>query len=135
MIANIIVKYIGDLRTEATHLDSNSKIITDAPKDNNGLGRKFSPTDLVVSSLSSCLLTIMGIVSKRHKIPMDDSFIEAEKIMGVNPRRIKEINLKIYMSSNIAANKMKLLKNAASHCPVHNSLSENMNIRIQFKSV
>ena len=62
------IKYNGNLRTSAKHLDSNTVITTDAPKDNQGLGRKFSPTDLVASSLGSCLLTIMGIVAKRHKI-------------------------------------------------------------------
>jgi hypothetical protein len=35
------IKYQGDLRTTATHLDSGSKISTDAPKDNHGLGESF----------------------------------------------------------------------------------------------
>ena len=36
------IKYQGNLRTTATHLDSNSVINTDAPKDNHGLGEAFS---------------------------------------------------------------------------------------------
>ena len=35
------VKYQGDLRTTATHLDSGTIIKTDAPKDNHGLGKHF----------------------------------------------------------------------------------------------
>lgn len=35
--------YLGNLRTEAEHLDSGSKLITSAPKDNNGDGLLFSP--------------------------------------------------------------------------------------------
>ena len=64
----IRVEYTGDLRTDSLHLDSSDRIITDAPKDNQGLGRKFSPTDLVASALGSCLLTIMGIVARRHNV-------------------------------------------------------------------
>ena len=40
------IKYLGNLRTEATHLRSGNKIITDAPVDNHGKGEAFSPTDL-----------------------------------------------------------------------------------------
>ena len=60
------IKYQGDLRTTATHLDSGSKISTDAPKDNHGLGETFSPTDLVCSALASCILTIMAIAVEKH---------------------------------------------------------------------
>ena len=65
-MSKIKVNYLSELRTSSKHIDSNSIIETDAPKDNNGLGRKFSPTDLLASALGSCLLTIMGIVADRH---------------------------------------------------------------------
>ena len=78
-MSKIQINYLGDLRTKSEHLDSNHTITTDAPKDNQGLGRKFSPTDLVASSLGSCLLTIMGIVAKRHDIPLKGSYADIEK--------------------------------------------------------
>jgi len=62
------IKYQGDLRTTATHLDSGSKISTDAPKDNHGLGETFSPTDMVCSALASCILTIMAIAVEKDDI-------------------------------------------------------------------
>ena len=40
------IKYIGDLRCEAEHLQSGTVMMTDAPTDNHGKGEKFSPTDL-----------------------------------------------------------------------------------------
>ena len=88
----IKVKYTGDLRTESMHVASGTVIKTDAPKDNQGLGRKFSPTDLVASALGSCLLTIMGIVAKRHNIDMTGSYVNVEKKMDENPRRISQID-------------------------------------------
>ena len=98
MSSVIKINYIGDLRTESTHIDSNDKITTDAPKDNNGLGRKFSPTDLLASALGSCLLTIMGIVAKRHNIDMVDSTIEIKKEMQEKPRRISKITANIFIN-------------------------------------
>jgi len=126
------VEYIGDLRTKSTHHQSLSELITDAPLDNQGLGRKFSPTDLVASSLGSCLLTIMGIVAKRHKIDMKGSHAKIQKIMNNSPRMIKEINIEIFLSENIKEKDLKILKKAANHCPVHNSLNDNMIININY---
>ncbi|TAE11779.1 MAG: OsmC family peroxiredoxin, partial [Bacteroidetes bacterium] len=59
MTSQIIYK--GNLRTQATHLQSGNTLITDAPTDNHGMGEAFSPTDLLATSLGSCMLTIMGI--------------------------------------------------------------------------
>ena len=132
-MSNIRVEYIGDLRTESIHVDSNDKILTDAPKDNEGLGRKFSPTDLVASALGSCLLTIMGIVARRHKINMKGSFIEVQKIMSANPRRIAELIISVNLNEKISDEYKKILKRASTHCPVLNSLNENINININFK--
>ena len=62
------VTYQGDLRTTATHLQSNNEIITDAPTDNQGKGEAFSPTDLLATSLASCMLTIIGIKARDMEI-------------------------------------------------------------------
>ena len=128
----IRVEYIGDLRTESLHLDSNHRIITDAPKDNQGLGRKFSPTDLVASSLGSCLLTIMGIVAKRYKIDFKSTYANVRKKMSENPRRISSIIVDIYFKSTLDDKQLTILKRAANHCPVHNSLSDSIDIQINF---
>ncbi len=132
-MSEINVEYTGDLRTKSIHVDSGDVITTDAPRDNNGLGRKFSPTDLVASSLGSCLLTIMGIVAKRHQIDMIGSYARIKKTMSENPRRISNIDVDIIMKENLNDKDINILKNASKHCPVHNSLSENMDIKINFR--
>ena len=110
MSSKIHISYLGDLRTEAIHLDSSSKVVTDAPLDNSGLGRKFSPTDLVVSALGSCLLTIMGIIAKRHKIDMTGSTIHLIKEMNENPRRIAKITADVELKGDISKEKFHILK-------------------------
>ena len=131
-MSEIKVKYLGDLRTESTHLDSGHKIITDAPLDNEGLGRKFSPTDLLASSLASCLLTIMGIVAKRHSIDMLDSTANVVKTMLENPRRIAKLDIDISMPKEIDEKNLVILKRAIDFCPVHASLNEDIEINIKF---
>ena len=131
-MSQIKVNYLGDLRTKSTHLDSLDTITTDAPKDNQGLGRKFSPTDLVASSLGSCLLTIMGIVAKRHNIDLENTYADIQKSMSENPRRISTIIINIYFNNSITGKEQKILMQASKHCPVHNSLSSDIDIQINF---
>ena len=129
----IKIEYIDDLRTKSVHVDSGDSIVTDAPKDNQGLGRKFSPTDLLASALGSCLLTIMGIVAKRHNIPLDKTYADVQKKMSEKPRRISQIIVDIYFNSTLSDKSRKLLINSAKHCPVHNSLNSEIDIQINFK--
>src|SRR6201981_3206892 len=102
------VKYLGALRTEAVHLESGNKIITDAPKDNHGKGEAFSPTDLTATSLACCMISVMGIVSKKDGItPTDGAKATVLKIMYAEPRRIGEIHIKITMPANNFSDKEK----------------------------
>lgn len=119
--------YIGGLRTEATHLKSGNKIITDAPPDNNGKGEAFSPTDLTCASLNSCMMTLMGILAQREEIILDGLRSEIIKVMGSNPRKIAEIQITFSHDNLIATDIQKeKLKRAALTCPVALSLSESV---------
>ncbi|GAB4452752.1 MAG: OsmC family protein [Bacteroidia bacterium] len=117
-----IVKYTGDKTTQAIHIRSNSIIETDAPPDNNGKGEKFSPTDLLATSLASCMITIMSIIAERENIPLEAK-AEVTKIMADNPRRVSEIHIDLYLKNfNYSEKQKKMLENAAYTCPVAKSL-------------
>ena len=126
------IKYNGNLRTSAKHLDSNTVINTDAPKDNHGLGECFSPTDLVCTSLASCMLTIMAIAMKKHHINIKGTKAIVNKKMRTNPRMISQIDIKITFPSNYDDKIKKLLERAALNCPVHKSLSDKIQKNIEF---
>ena len=85
--------YLGALRTEAIHVLSGNKIITDAPPDNNGKGEAFSPTDLLSASLTSCMITIMGILANRINVDITGLTATTTKVMAANPRRVSEIHV------------------------------------------
>jgi len=126
------VSYLGDLRTEAIHIQSGDIIITDAPIDNEGKGEAFSPTDLVATSLASCILTIMGIVAKRNGISLRGTNAEVEKTMATNPRRINEIKIKIFFNKILKKNIRNKLEKAALSCPVSGSLNKDLNEIVEF---
>lgn len=126
------IRYIGNLRTTATHLDSGSQIRTDAPKDNHGLGENFSPTDLVCTALASCILTIMAITAEKKGINMKNTNATVKKTMGTNPRRINKIEIDITFHRKYDVKTKTILERSAINCPVHHSLSEYIEKVITF---
>jgi len=126
------IKYQGDLRTTATHLDSGSEISTDAPKDNHGLGETFSPTDMVCSALASCILTIMAIAVEKNDVDIKNTTAIVKKTMGNNPRRIVKIKINLIFPKEYDSKTRTILERAANNCPVHHSLSEKVEKDISF---
>lgn len=126
--------YLGNLRTEVEHLDSGSKIMTSAPKDNNGDGLLFSPTDLFASALGCCMLTIIGMTAKTHGFSIDGTTIHTEKVMAASPRRVAELILDVEFpkGSNYSAKEKALIENSAKTCPVANSLDPALKKTINF---
>ena len=128
------VTYLGELRTEATHLESHTKIGTDAPKDNHGKGELFSPTDLVATSLASCMMSIMGIVAMKNGMTsIEATTAEVTKVMYTEPRRIGEIHIKFTFPKNNYSDKEKsMYEHAANTCPVAKSLHPDLKLMIEF---
>ena len=126
------IKYRGDLRTTAIHLDSGSEISTDAPKDNHGLGETFSPTDMVCTALASCILTVMAIVVEKDNVDIKGTTAVVKKTMGNNPRRIVKIEIDITFPKEYDSRTKNILERAAFNCPVHHTLSEIVEKNISF---
>ncbi len=128
------ILYNGDLRTTATHLQSSTQIITDAPVDNQGKGEAFSPTDLLATSLAACMFTIMGITARTHEIDIDGASAEVTKVMGTEPRRVTEIcvNFTFPKKDSYSDKQKKILENAALTCPVNQSLHADIKRPINF---
>lgn len=121
--------YLGELRTQATHLQSNTQILTDAPTDNQGKGEAFSPTDLVATALGSCMMTIMGIAARRDAVDLQGSEMEITKVMSVDaPRRIARVELAMKMLTDreLSDAECAKLERAAHTCPVALSLHPDL---------
>jgi uncharacterized OsmC-like protein len=128
-------KYLGQLRTEATHVASGNSLTTDAPLDNHGRGEAFSPTDLTSASLGSCMMTTMGIVAERDGIDLRGTTYEVTKHMNPSPRRIAKIEVAFTMKSAqpLTEAQQQKLRNTALNCPVALSLHPDIEQVVEFK--
>ena len=132
-MTTVKTQYLGDLRTEATHVNSSTIILTDAPVDNHGKGEAFSPTDLLAASLGSCMLTLMGIAAKTHAFSIDGTKVSITKVMAANPRRVSEIIVVIDFPEIGFDSRVKLiLERAALTCPVALSLHPDIAQKVTF---
>jgi len=124
-----IITYMGQKHCQLVHEPSQSKIETDAPKDNQGKGECFSPTDLIGAALGSCILTTMAIVAQRDQVDFQNASAEVEKEMISHPTRmIGALRVHVKLSKNIPEVYREKLEYTAYHCPVHKSISSNTQI-------
>lgn len=126
------VVYLGELRTECTHLKSGNSFITDAPTDNNGKGLAFSPTDTVATGLASCMMTVMGIKARDLGVDMTGTTSEVTKTMASDPRRISKIEVLINLPVEADDKTKKILENTGRTCPVLYSLHPDIEKVITF---
>ena len=125
--------YLGDLRTENIHVQSGSKIITDAPTDNRGKGEAFSPTDLLATALGNCIMTIMGIKAMDNGIDIVGTEIEITKIMASDPRRVAEVVMEFtFPKKGYSENEKQLIESVAGISPVPLSVNPGLKQTIRF---
>ncbi len=134
MQETIQTTYLGQLRTEAIHVQSGNKLITDAPVDNHGKGETFSPTDLLATSLASCILTIMGIKAQTNGFSIDGAKAKTWKIMSENPRRVAEVKIEFDFTMCTLADKDKrILEKLVKVSPVPLSLHDETKQTVSIK--
>lgn len=132
-MVEINIEFTGNLSTKLTHGPSGTVLTTDAPKDNQGEGKSFSPTDLTASSLIACMLTIMAIYAKRTGIDLTGVKGKVVKDMtAAPPRRIAKLSVNFEMPKRLPEAERKALETAALTCPVHKSLHPEVEIPVRF---
>jgi len=132
-MVEITISYEGDLHCQAQHGPSGRTLETDAPKDNQGRGESFSPTDLVATALGTCMGTIIGIVAQRHQLDLRGTKITVQKEMTSSPpRRIGRLTTEIHLPIPANHPQRALLESAALGCPVHHSLHPDIEKPVTF---
>jgi putative redox protein len=133
MMVTIQFEYQGDLHCKAVHGSSGTELNTDAPKDNQGRGESFSPTDLVATALGTCMLTVMGIMARTLNIDIAGTTATVEKEMtSTPPRRIESLTVKIHIPHSLSPENKEKIERAAHTCPVHKSLHPDVHTTIEF---
>ena len=126
-MVKITGEYQGDLHCSAVHGPSGDALATDAPKDNQGRGEAFSPTDLVATGFATCMATTMAIVARRHGVDIAGIKFEVNKEMSADaPRRISRLTARLWLPASARNVPQGLLEKAANRCPVHQSLAPSV---------
>lgn len=129
----ISITYDGKLRCTAVHGPSGARLITDAPKDNQGEGASFSPTDLLATAYGTCLMTIMGIVARRDGIALEGTRVDVEKHMtAAPPRRVARLAIRITPPATVPRERRQTLEQAARTCPVALSVGSDVAVDLAF---
>lgn len=132
MAVEITGTYDGNLKMELGHGPSGASLQTAAPRDNQGDGSSFSPTDLLAASLGSCMVTTMAIVARREAIPFDTAEFVAVKHMRSDPRRVDAVPVRIRMPAGLTPEQRARLERAAHECPVSRSLHPEIRQDVEF---
>ncbi len=132
MTSSIIYK--GQLRCEATHLQSGSIIETDAPTDNRGKGERFSPTDLLCVSLATCIVTTIGLKAANMQIDLSDTKMEVTKHMLSDPRRVGKVEIIIKFPSTLQLQEKEriIFQRVGDNCPVKKSLHPDVEVVVEY---
>ena len=124
-------RYSGELHCEATHHGSGAVLITDAPIDNAGKGEEFSPTDLLATSVATCMLTIMGITAKSRNWSIEGSTAEVDKLMTQSgPRKVEKLRVHLKLPQQLSNEQRALLQRVAEQCPVKRSLDPSIQLEL-----
>ena len=130
-MVNISSIYTGQKHCEATHGPSNSTLHTDAPKDNNGLGETFSPTDLLATAVGTCILTTVAIYAEKENISIVGATSYTEKVMTPPPRRVASLKTICKFPNSIPEEFKKRIPEIAEMCPVKKSLHPDVQVPVE----
>lgn len=132
-MVKIDATYDGNLRCTATHGPSGKQLITDAPVDNMGKGESFSPTDLLATSMLTCIMTIVAIRADSKKIDVSGMTGSVEKTMASSPRRVAKLEVVVNLPSGLDMEDKAWLITEGCNCPVCVSVSESMEVDVTFQ--
>lgn len=132
-MVKITGEYRGELHCDARHEPSGAVLATDAPRDNQGRGEAFSPTDLVATAFGTCIATTMAIAARKRGFELGPVRFEVTKEMSADaPRRIVRLATRIWMPIPATHPEAQTLERVAHGCPVHHSLHPGVEKPIAF---
>jgi putative redox protein len=134
MASTIDVIYRGALHCQATLAASGHTIATDAAPEHGGRGEAFSPTDLVAVAVTTCVMTVMGVIAQRNQVDLSGMAAQVEKEMA-GPR-IGAIRVALRIPSGGFSEAMRTkLAAAIDKCPVKRSLHPDVAVSIEIQWV
>jgi uncharacterized OsmC-like protein len=109
------------------------KILSDMSIDDGGADAAPSPADLVVSSLGLCIAMIIQRYCKTHGYNDEGIELSMTYLLNDKPKMINSITIDIALPEGFPDNRKSAILNSVKTCVIHNSLSDQVDIDIDFE--
>jgi putative redox protein len=126
------VRHLGDDRFAVDV--RGHEILVDQPVDAGGEDTAPTPTELFVAGLASCVAFYARRYLKRHDIDPAGLAVAADYVIGGRPARVTELAVHITPPDALPDERREAFLAVASHCTVHNTLTEAPQIRITLEN-
>lgn len=104
----------------------------DQPVDAGGDDSAPTPTELFVAGLASCVAFYARRFLHRHGLPTDGLAVTAQYELGRRPARVTRVDVRLTPPAGLPDDRRDALLAVASHCTVHNSLTQPPDVTVAF---
>ena len=130
-MTDIQVHLTGHGTRLATHGPSSVAIETRVPTELGGPGGTFSCTDLVATGLATCIATSVQALASREGVADSEIAVRVSKRLSERPRRIAALSVQITIERALTDRQREKILRVARTCPVHRSLSPDVDVEIE----
>ena len=109
-------------------------LVVDQPVADGGDDAAPTPTELFVASLASCVAFYARRYLSRHDLPEEGLTVSASYELAQRPARVSDVRLSITLPHGVPIDRRDALLAVASHCTVHNSLTDPPAVSITLAS-
>jgi putative redox protein len=110
------------------------RVVVDQPADVGGQDSAPTPTELFVASLATCVAFYAGRFLTRHGYSREGLAVSAGyEMAGDRPARVSNIRLMVRVPACLPPQRWAALRAVASHCTVHNSLTDPPSVSIDLQ--
>lgn len=110
------------------------RILVDQPAEVGGEDSAPTPTELFVASLASCVAFYAGRYLTRHGYSRDGLAVDARFDLATDrPSRVATARLTLHVPAGVPPERWAALQAVASHCTVHNSLTQPPRVDITLR--
>lgn len=107
------------------------RVIVDQPVPAGGADSAPTPTELFVASLAACVAFYAGRYLTRHGYERDGLTVSTEYDMATDrPARVTAVRLVVHPPAGVPAERIPALTAVASHCTVHNTLTNQPDVTV-----
>jgi putative redox protein len=132
-MSTVKVRHLGDDRFSIEV--RSHELAVDQPVAAGGTDTAPTPTELFVVSLASCVAHYARRYLARHDLTTDGLEVTAAYEMATGPSRVSAIRVQVSISDEVPHERRAALLAVASHCTVHNSLSQPPSVQVSIDAV